>query len=268
MLIRNNTVLMKRSALEENAKVQILANELARRLGNTDERQERRVVGDVVDKFCQKLLTSGYSPAQTRRVTLSGLRGWERRKKRAIQERGRLFRTSEESKGGRIKKKTTGRNNWFRKRRKMTTTKPGESTITNKGSGEPVTSGRGGTPSNNSSKGDHPDTDKDDNTRIAAVMFVETTKESRQAKNLREVVERIKHIQGYTIKIVERAGTPLKLLFSLSRIGGGQECGRTECPTCTQESRGEKLPLCTKRNVLYENIYVYCAILGWGRTRS
>ena len=54
-----NTVLMKRSALEENAKVQILSNELARRLGNTDERQDRKTVGEVVDKFCQKLLTSG-----------------------------------------------------------------------------------------------------------------------------------------------------------------------------------------------------------------
>ena len=116
-----NTVLMKRSALEENAKVQILSNELARRLGNTDERQDRKTVGGVVDKFCQKLLTSGYSSTQTRRITLCGIRGWERRKDRARDERGRIFRTSEESRGGRIKKKTTGRNNWFRKSKKKKT---------------------------------------------------------------------------------------------------------------------------------------------------
>ena len=110
-----NTVLMKRSALEENSKIQILANELARRLGNTDERQERKVVGEVVDKFCQKLLTSGYTEQQTRRVTLCGIRGWERRKRRALEERGKIFRTSGESHLGRIKKKTTGKTNWFRK---------------------------------------------------------------------------------------------------------------------------------------------------------
>ena len=116
-----NTVLMKRSALEENAKIQILSNELARRLGNTDERQDRRIVGGVVDKFCQKLLTSEYSFSQTKKITLCGIRGWERRKIRARSERGRLFRTSEESRGGRIKKKTTGRNNWFRKKKKTST---------------------------------------------------------------------------------------------------------------------------------------------------
>ena len=44
----------------------------------------------------------------------------------------------------------------------------------------------------------------------------------------------------------------------LTKIGGGQECGRKDCRTCTQDTRGEKLPPCTKRNVLYENICVRC----------
>ena len=48
-------------------------------------------------------------------------------------------------------------------------------------------------------------------------MFVENTKEGVLAKNLREVIERIKGILGYKIKIVERAGTPLKLMFPLSK---------------------------------------------------
>ena len=56
-----NTVVMKRSALEENSKIQILANDLARRLSNTDERQGMKVIGEVIDVYSQKLLTSGYS---------------------------------------------------------------------------------------------------------------------------------------------------------------------------------------------------------------
>ena len=47
-------------------------------------------------------------------------------------------------------------------------------------------------------------------------------------------------------------------MFPLTKIGGGKECGRPDCRTCTQETRGEKLPPCTKRNVLYENICVRC----------
>ena len=58
--------------------------------------------------------------------------------------------------------------------------------------------------------------------------------------------------------VVERSGTPLKLMFPLTKIGGGKECGRPDCRTCTQETRGEKLPPCTKRNVLYENICLVC----------
>ena len=46
------------------------------------------------------------------------------------------------------------------------------------------------------------------------------------AKNLREVMERLKH--GYNIKIVERSGTPLRLLFPLPKIKEGGECGRKD----------------------------------------
>ena len=58
--------------------------------------------------------------------------------------------------------------------------------------------------------------------------------------------------------MVERSGTPLKMMFPLTKIGEGQECGRKDCRTCTQDTRGEKLPPCMKRNVLYENICVRC----------
>ena len=56
-----NTMVQKRSALNENSKQQILANDLIRRMGNTDERQGKDVIGDVVDQFAKKILTSGYN---------------------------------------------------------------------------------------------------------------------------------------------------------------------------------------------------------------
>ena len=84
--------------------------------------------------------------------------------------------------------------------------------------------------------------------RTAAVLFVENSKDGRLAKNLREVGERLKGILGYNIEVVERAGTALKLMFPLSRVSEGRECGRQECVTCTQGSRGETLPPCTRRS--------------------
>ena len=42
-----NAMIQKRSALDENSKIQMLSNELMRRLANTDSRQKRRVVAEI-----------------------------------------------------------------------------------------------------------------------------------------------------------------------------------------------------------------------------
>ena len=44
-------------------------------MGNVNEKQGRKVIKEVVDKYSQKLLTSGYSMTQTRRIILAGIRG-------------------------------------------------------------------------------------------------------------------------------------------------------------------------------------------------
>ena len=110
-----NVMVQRRSALEENSKNQILANDLVRRLGNNDVRQEKEVLVEVVNKFSKKLMTSGYSLSQARRVVSNGVRGWERKKRRAKNEKRNLFRTAKDSMSGRIRKKTTLKTNWYRK---------------------------------------------------------------------------------------------------------------------------------------------------------
>ena len=65
--------------MEENSRNQILANELVRRLGNTDTRQSSALMGEVVDQFSKKILTSGYNLKQVRKISINGIRGWERK---------------------------------------------------------------------------------------------------------------------------------------------------------------------------------------------
>ena len=67
----------------------------------------------------------------------------------------------------------------------------------------------------------------------------------------------MEYIVGYRIKVVERAGTPSKLLVPLERLHDGTPCGREKCITCTQEGEN-KIPPCTKRNLMYENICLKC----------
>ena len=102
-------MVLKRTALNENSKNQILANDLVRRLGNTDDRQQNSTKQAVLDQFARKALTSGYSIVQTRRIVLNGVRGWERKRMVRMEDGQRLFRTGKESLSSRIKKKTTAK---------------------------------------------------------------------------------------------------------------------------------------------------------------
>ena len=93
----------------------------------------------------------------------------------------------------------------------------------------------------NSNKVEHR---KDNKVEIstAAVIFVDNTKEGGLAREIREVLRRLEDILGYRVKVVERSGTPLKMMFPLTKIGEGQQCGRPDCITCTQDNKGDKLP--------------------------
>ena len=255
-----NVVVQKRSSLDENSKIQILSNDLVRRLGNTDVRQKKEVSAKVVDNFCKKLLTSGYTITQSRRIAINGIRGWEKKKKNC---KKRLFRTARESLSGRVWKKTVGKTSWFRKSNKRKEKKPANSDVVDNDKESTTRKSLRKEASKTSTISNrHQEEEKKKDTReeprTAAVMFVNNTKEGLLAKNLREVVERLKHILGYKIKIVERAGTSLKQMFPLTRIGENKECGRDDCIPCTQESKGEDLPPCNKRSVLYENICIKC----------
>ena len=81
-----NVMIQRRSAMEENARIQILSNDMRRRLSNTDPRQGREEHIRVVDMFAKKFLTSGYDRTQVMRIILGGIRGWERKKERARKE--------------------------------------------------------------------------------------------------------------------------------------------------------------------------------------
>ena len=236
-----NVMVQRRSAMEENSKMQILSNDMVRRLANTDPRQDKVEHCRVVDMFTQKLLTSGYSQEQARKIILSGIRGWERKKIRAKNEGRGVYRTSRQSAAGRTRKKVLGKTTWFRKRK----------TDNKEEIGEVKKTGRKRT------KKEIQKTQEERSLRTRTVLFVENTKEGGLARKLREVVEKIQYILGYRIKVVERSGTPLKLLFPLGGLGEENRCGREDCLPCGQEGQ-EGRTRCRKRCILYENICMIC----------
>ena len=109
----SNLTLQKRSAMEENSKIGILGNEVIRRMMNVWG-EDTRVRNKVIDEYAVKLLTSGYSIEQVRRIILSGLRGYEAKMKKRIEDGLPLYRTSEVSGATRTKKKLLGKSTWFK----------------------------------------------------------------------------------------------------------------------------------------------------------
>ena len=102
----------------ENQKIQSLVNDTVRRMGNTSELVDIGVRQGVVDNYGQKLLDSGYTLQQTRRILISGLKGYERKLWESRQPGGKPFhQNSGESSTRRRLKKLTGKSNWFRQKK-------------------------------------------------------------------------------------------------------------------------------------------------------
>ena len=230
----SNRTLDKRTALSENQKVTILAQEVIRRLGNTEDSLPKEDYVTILDRFSQKLYNSGYSEDQVRRIVLSGIKGWGGKVLRCKEEGRRLRRTAEDSLEIRMRTKLVGKSTWF-KGRGANSKKVGGTTgkRSKKEGGRTTTS----TP--------------------RSVLFVDYTPGGELAARLRELILRLEPTIGFSVKVVERSGLSLQSQFPLTTLWSGTSCGRTnECVTCYQGA--DMIPDCTKQSILYENVCFKC----------
>ena len=109
-----NTTVRKTSAMSENPKVQCLSNDLVRRLLNTREQLPNSYRTEVVDGYGRKLMTSGYTKEQTRRILVNGIKGYMNKVARRRRNGTRTHLTAEESSHGRIHKKLLGQTLWYK----------------------------------------------------------------------------------------------------------------------------------------------------------
>ena len=90
-----NVCVQLKSAMDENSKMKILANDLTRRLLNTSESLGLEARIKVVNDYSQKLLNSGYGQEQVRRIIINGIKSYERKFEESMRAGGRkLQRTS------------------------------------------------------------------------------------------------------------------------------------------------------------------------------
>ena len=221
--------------------MQCLGNDLVRRLVNTKEQLPNDLRSEVVDRYGVKLLSSGYGREQTKKILVSGIKGYMVRKDRRSKSGiggGRLHRTAEETSKGRIMKKLLSKSSWYRSKRKDGMEH------------QSVQSGAKGTKREPCKKTSW------STLKTRAVLFVEQTPFGELAVRVREQLQRLEPTLGYKVRVVERTGTSISSMFAQSSIWGGEECGRSECVTCTQMV--EDRPDCTRVGVVYESICYKC----------
>ena len=263
----------QRTAMPENNKIQVLSNEMVRRLLNTEGDLPKEEYTKIVDDYAQKLSNSGYSITQIRRIIVSGIRGYGGKVNRSKELGMELRRTAHRSQGARSIKKLTGKTTWFRKGKDKRNWYDGGEQKQRTG-GAKVWREQGCPPASKSPpEGRGTDMggqvlppppsemswrkgEENKAEMPSTVIFVEQTNQGALASKLRELTSRLEPIVGFKIKIVERCGNTLGSKFSQDTLWQGSKCGRGDCVTCEQGA--EVLPPCTAPSVIYENFCASC----------
>ena len=75
-------MVMRQSSMAERQKMDILSNELVRRLSNVGESIGQIERDMIIEHFTQQLVNSGYERRQVHEIIISGLKGYENKKYR------------------------------------------------------------------------------------------------------------------------------------------------------------------------------------------
>ena len=80
-------LIMARSAAPQRQKIQILANELTRRMLNVNKEENgQQEYNKVIDKFTHEAKNSGYNQHTTKEIVISGIRSWKTRLEKRIRQ--------------------------------------------------------------------------------------------------------------------------------------------------------------------------------------
>ena len=265
--VTSKLVIMADAALSDNIKASSLAQEVIRRLSNTQEmvcrfeegvRKEscdadrsitRDTVMDILDKFDEKLVASGYPDHKRREILKAGITGYKRKTERVLKETGGLKHKLEGVEGveRRRIKRVLDKTGWIRK----------------KGSGDLRVEGEG---KHLRGRGKGAGGGRNDKEPMA-VLFVPRTPGGALLQLLRAKEKEISKVTGDSIKIVERGGTPLDRILVKKDPWSHTRCSSVDCTVCSEENAS----ICKVRNLVYTNTCEICKRKGilsvyWGQS--
>ena len=109
--MKNQTLLVERSAMGRHSLMGIMSNELVRRLEVLHEDLPQREIDEVVNKYTQQLVNSEFNRKQSRDIIVSAITGYVRKEKKRKLENVKKYRSGEDSLMKRENKKLLEKNN-------------------------------------------------------------------------------------------------------------------------------------------------------------
>ena len=203
------------------------------------ENQEKR--NEILEEFMEKMERSGYGEEERREVVKRGIIRYEKVREQAQQGQRELHRPASSTSQLRVRKKLLDPSNWWKKRGK-----------------EPVDHNAWETPAKPASKVQRrrPGPERQDDP--VAVLFIRRSNEGKLIGKLREKEKEVAAATGYSLKLVERAGTSIKNLLWCADPWG-LACITPDCPVCKE---GTKPGMCRTANVVYRDICLICKEKG------
>ena len=190
------------------------------------EEKEEEVI-EVMEDYTRQLKNSGWGRKEALQIVTSGFKGLQEMIRRRREEGKDLYRSATSSLQMRVRKKLTGKEDWYKTSRKREREEePSEKDTRGGGKKKRQTSAAVG--------------EKPAARPPVAVMFVPYTKGGELAKRLTEAEIKLESQTGIRIKIVEKTGTRLEEILHKSNPWQGADCGREGCILCqTKKETGK-----------------------------
>ena len=116
--MKNQILVMRKSSMAEKQKIDILSNEVVRRLSNIGENVGQCEKDHTIDHLTQQLMNSGYMRPQIYEIIISGLKGLENKIYRRKLAKENFYRRGCETLEERTRKKLSEKTGWFKKKKK------------------------------------------------------------------------------------------------------------------------------------------------------
>ena len=229
-----------------------------RRLQVIDDKLEIDETIKVVEQYIQQLINSEYNWKQIRDICVSALTGYKRQETVRKLRKLPKYRSGQQSLKSRMDKKLNEKFNWFKQSKKNLNKYCNNENIKKKTDQDETEKKKCRWQHYRKKKPKIAALEKEieikGDIEAKAVLFIQNTKDSLLANQVREMIQSLKPWTGINLKVVERAGDKIQDLLHKSNPWEDKDCERKSCHPCLSSSKSDESEFksCTKRSIIYE----------------